>query len=503
MRESSPPEAILRSGWASWPGLVWAMNSTWSKPVGVAGEFVGVQRRGGEGDSEGRFLHPEFGELGFDQRREFLGDGGTFGGEGGAELFQLAAERVELLLQDGAVLSGPFESVELGSDLGPQGESGFDVAAILVQHAVQGVEAVVHLGQLAGVEVELVEVAAQVEGGFLQVQRGVADGGGGVAERGVERGEFGQHGGHHLQAFEHAAVGLVQRGVHGAGVFFQLLEVHQHAGAGLQLGVLGGVEFGGVDLVRLEAVELQLLLAERLVGAEFVQLFGGRLQLVVDGGVLLAEGKQVAELVDHVELVRGLEQVLVVVLAVHVDQVLADGAEHGQRDGRAVQRDAAAARGVELAGEQDFAAVGGDVDVGGGGDALLGGLVADFEDAADFAFVGAGSEHLGGAAQAEQHFDGADHQALAGAGRPGETVQARAQLNAGVGDDGQVVDVQFAKHATCRFESNSLSSLLCVLCVLCGSPCRQERRGRKERREAKNSHGATSPSHRAAGARRV
>ena len=28
IRLNSPPEAIFRSGWGGWPGLVWAMNST-------------------------------------------------------------------------------------------------------------------------------------------------------------------------------------------------------------------------------------------------------------------------------------------------------------------------------------------------------------------------------------------------------------------------------------------------------------------------------------------
>ena len=37
IRESSPPDAIFRNGWASRPGLVWAMNSTCSNPAGVAG----------------------------------------------------------------------------------------------------------------------------------------------------------------------------------------------------------------------------------------------------------------------------------------------------------------------------------------------------------------------------------------------------------------------------------------------------------------------------------
>ena len=86
--------------------------------------------------------------------------------------------------------------------------------------------------------------------------------------------------------------------------------------------------------------------------------------LLVDVVVLLAQRPELAELVEHVELVRRLEQVLVIVLAVHVDQVLGHLLEHAERDRVAVEADRAAPAGVEPAGEQQFAAVGGDGDVG-------------------------------------------------------------------------------------------------------------------------------------------
>jgi hypothetical protein len=56
--------------------------------------------------------------------------------------------------------------------------------------------------------------------------------------------------------------------VDAAGVLLDLFEIAEDRRAGAQLGVLVDVELGVVDLLRLEAVELQLLLAQRAVGGE-------------------------------------------------------------------------------------------------------------------------------------------------------------------------------------------------------------------------------------------
>ena len=44
-RESSPPEATFISGPGRVPGLVWAQNSTRSKPLAIAAVLVGAESR--------------------------------------------------------------------------------------------------------------------------------------------------------------------------------------------------------------------------------------------------------------------------------------------------------------------------------------------------------------------------------------------------------------------------------------------------------------------------
>ena len=149
-------------------------------------------------------------------------------------------------------------------------------------------------------------------------------------------------------------------------------------------------------------------------------------ELLVDLVILLAQRPRVAELVDHIELVGRLEQVLVIVLAMHIDEVLGHLLEHAERDRVAVEADRASAAGVEPAGEQQFAAVGGDWT------SVICSISLQQRRCCGLSKTpltrpssDAGAEHLGGAAQAEQDFDRADDQALAGAGCAGEAVQAR------------------------------------------------------------------------------
>ena len=151
-------------------------------------------------------------------------------------------------------------------------------------------------------------------------------------------------------------------------------------------------------------------------------------------------------MIEHIDLIGRLEQILMVVLPVNIDQVLGHLLEHAERDRIAVEAHRASPAGVKPAGEQQFAAVGGDAHIGYLLDLLEQVRAGEIKDPADPPLIGAGAEHLGGASQAKKHFDGPDHQALAGAGCAGETIQSRAQFDAGIGDDGEIGNVKFAKH---------------------------------------------------------
>jgi hypothetical protein len=191
-----------------------------------------------------------------------------------------------------------------------------------------------------------------------------------------------------------------------------------------------------------------LLGAQRAIRFQILELAPGVLKLRVGLAEAIAKRFQAGEVIEHVELVPRLEQVLVIVLPVDIDQVLGDVAEHGDRDRVSVEADAGATRCVEPPRQQDLATVriGVRVGVGDGGDPLQDAGLAHLKDTADATFIRAGAKHLGGTAQAQQDFQGADDQRLSRPGGAGEAVECRMQLDASVRYHGQVGDVQFPQH---------------------------------------------------------
>ncbi len=137
---------------------------------------------------------------------------------------------------------------------------------------------------------------------------------------------------------------------------------------------------------------------------------------------------------------------MVIVLAVDVDQMFGNLPEHGKRDGVAVEGYGAAAGGVQLAGQKNFTGVGGDTDIGCFLDFLQRVVAFDFKDPADAPLVCPRAKHLRRIAQAKKHFNRPNDKAFAGAGRACKAVQTRSKLDACIGDDGEIGDVQFAEH---------------------------------------------------------
>ena len=149
--------------------------------------------------------------------------------------------------------------------------------------------------------------------------------------------------------------------------------------------------------------------------------------------------------VEDGELVGGFQEVLVVVLAVDVDEQVGGAAHHRGGGGLAVDRERGPAGGEELTRDEHLVA-GRDGLVEGVGERRGEGGVVGLEHAGDAGLVGTRPEHVVGFAQADQRLEGTDDQRLARAGLAGEDVEARLELDGGVFDDRQVGDVQFAEH---------------------------------------------------------
>ena len=169
---------------------------------------------------------------------------------------------------------------------------------------------------------------------------------------------------HRLQPLHHRAVGVVQGRVRGAGFALQTLDAAQHPVAGREFGKLTGLRIRRVDFVGLETIEIDLLSTQFGPRRDAFQFGPQRPSLAVRR----REGRHVIPAarapVQQRQLVRGLQQKLMVVLTVNVHQPFGGPAHHRrrrrlpvhrQRAAAAASRSTVAALGREhLAGNQQF-----------------------------------------------------------------------------------------------------------------------------------------------------
>ena len=135
---------------------------------------------------------------------------------------------------------------------------------------------------------------------------------------------------------------------------------------------------------------------------------------------------------------------LVLLLAVHLDEVVSETLEQSDRHGRVVDECAVSAGARELSTDQQLAVLQGDTGflqdrprwrAGGDGEARL-----------DGRSVGIAPNDIGLRACAAYQQEGVDQDGLAGAGLAGEHVEPRSKLDGRAFDDGEVLDAQLSQH---------------------------------------------------------
>ena len=184
-------------------------------------------------------------------------------------------------------------------------------------------------------------------------------------------------------------------------------------------------------------------MAQRAAGGEFRKAILRLTKLRVNFVKIISQFVHCREMIEHLKLIGWLQQVLMIVLPMHIDQNFRDLPKHGQRDRIAIERRRRASpRGEESAGKEEFVVIEGNIRRGGNTFEQF--RRADVEQSRDPAFIGPGAEHLFRAAKGKQEFESAEDEAFAGSSCARETIQARRQLNVSVGDDGEVGDVQLS-----------------------------------------------------------
>ncbi len=215
--------------------------------------------------------------------------------------------------------------------------------------------------------------------------------------------------------------------------------------------LFGRLGAGVVYFLQLVAPEFELPFVGR---GRFLQLGQGSLgrsHRLEAAGDILPEPGQVVEGVEKLELRLGLEECLVLVLAVKVHQMVAQGGEGG--DGDEVPAEPAARPPTRVHPAADDELLMGRFD-----SELLRQLRGQLHVAEDGLYLGGRSpapHRVGLGSLPEGQTDGPDQDALPRPGGAGDGAQAAVQLHLQVRDGGQVTDGQVREHASGLYSRGS------------------------------------------------
>ncbi len=211
-----------------------------------------------------------------------------------------------------------------------------------------------------------------------------------------------------------------------------------------QLVLLIRLQPRGLQLAHLEAEQVLALGAVALGGAQVRQLLARHSILGVEGRHAVPQRFHPREAIENLELRPGLGEALVLVLAVHLDEMVAQPLQerHGHR--RIVHEGAVAARTDQLPSDDDLPVLGPEPrllqDLPGGAARVHG------EHALDPCDLRVAPDGVGLGACTPQEEHGIDEDGLARPRLAGQDVQARGEWHGDVLDHGQVTNTKLAEH---------------------------------------------------------
>src|SRR5215470_6855050 len=306
------------------------------------------ERRPRHGDLEAGALHAELAKLARRLAGELLGAILPALGElvgGGRELRLELAEDPLVLGQD--LLVAP-EALELTGGLVAEREYRRLGVTVLPLEPRERIEPLVERLEPAGCHRDAVPERADRGERVLDQRSGAVDRIAGRAERRIEAGEIAQQARRALQAAHRGAVVVVQEPRRLGQARREPLGVLEPPPLAPQLLRLARPHLRGVELRYLKAQQVLALGPVALGRPRTLELSARAAVLGEQVADAVAEGLGLGEPIQQVELPGRLEQALVLVLAVDLDQVIAEALEQRDRDRRVVDEGAVAAGAREL-----------------------------------------------------------------------------------------------------------------------------------------------------------
>ena len=412
-------------------------------PVEPAGPAL-VERAALERNAEHGPLHPEGPHLTLGLRPEPFGGRPPPLRERAGRLAELAMELAERALLRGQDLLVAREAVELRGDLLPEAEHRLFGVAVLALQAREDVEALVDRLEPPRLDRDRLPQRPDPRERLLDLDA-----------RGLQR----LHGSGERRVQARQVLEDARGAVHARGCRALLLVEEPrglHETRQEPLGVLGaparltelrflaGPEPRAVELGELEAQEVFALRAVALRRARALDLGVGRSVFGDERSDALAQVLGVGEAVEQLELTGRLQEPLVLVLAVDLDELVAEALEEPDGDGRVVDEGAVASASGELPPHDELAVLEREpslVERGRDGPPRL-----DLEDGLDRGGLGLRADHVGLGAGAPEQEDRVDQHRLAGARLAGQHVEAGPERHGHALDHGEVPDPQLAQH---------------------------------------------------------
>src|SRR6059036_783876 len=301
----------------------------------------GLELRPLHPDPEYGALHSERPQLSLHGRSQALRRSPPPLGERRGRLGQLGMELAQPPLLRGEDLLVAREAVELGGDLVAELDHRLLGVAVLPLEAREGVEPLVDPLESARLERHRVSEPPDRRPHLLELRLG-------RGERGVETRQVAEDPRHAVEPCRRGVAIVVQERRDVGEPRSELVGVLTPPPLLPEFLFLARTQTRAVELGELEAQEILALGAVALGGAHPLRLGARGAERRHEARHALPELLRVGEAVQELELAGGLKQALVLVLAMHLDEVVAQAFEEPDGDSRVVDEGAVAARATEL-----------------------------------------------------------------------------------------------------------------------------------------------------------
>src|SRR6059036_586110 len=308
----------------------------------------GLELRPLHPDPEYGALHSERPQLSLHGRSQALRRSPPPLGERGGRLGQLGMELAQPPLLRGEDLLVAREAVELGGDLVAELEHRLLGVAVLPLEAREGVEPLVYPLESARLERHRVAERPDRRPHLLELRLGRVERLDGRRERGVETRQVAEDPRRAVEPCRRGVAIVVQERRDVGEPRSELVGVLTPPPLLPEFLLLARTQTRAVELGELEAQEILALGAVALGGAHPLRLGARGAERRHEARHALPELLRVGEAVQELELAGGLKQALVLVLAMHLDEVVAEAFEEPDGDSRVVDEGAVAARATEL-----------------------------------------------------------------------------------------------------------------------------------------------------------